>query len=167
MYLSDDFKQELSRRKFLHRAIVILGGMIGMVLSGIGIGYFISPVLGKKREDWVDLGPVAAIALDVPVKLEFVERRRDSWVTNEKRSSVWVLTSNGKDFIAFDPHCTHLGCPYRWDEVKQRFLCPCHNAVFAADGRVVSGPPPRALDRFPVRVKAGRLSIRPQVEEKV
>lgn len=150
---------EISRRSFLERCIFFLGASIGAVLGGSGLAYFVSPAFRKKEEDWVDIGPVQDIPKGSPKKVEFVERKRDAWATTERRSSAWVLTSNGKDFIVFDPRCTHLGCPYRWDDMKKQFLCPCHTAVFDPDGRVVSGPPPRPLDRYQAKVAGGRLMI--------
>ncbi len=154
--------EELSRRSFLIWVIAGLGSLVAVVLGGAGGGYFLSPLFRKKEEGWIDIGRAADFLPGTPTKVEYIERRRDAWVTTERRSSAWVLTSNGKDFIVYDPRCTHLGCPYRWDADKKLFLCPCHNAVFAVDGRVVSGPPPRALDRYGVKVVGGRLSILPQ-----
>jgi menaquinol-cytochrome c reductase iron-sulfur subunit len=139
-----------------------LGGAIGALLGGAGGGYFLSPLFRKREESWIDIGRTADFFPGIPTKVEYIERRRDAWVTSEKRSSAWVLTSNGRDFIVFDPRCTHLGCPYRWNADKKLFLCPCHNAVFNVDGRVVSGPPPRPLDRYAVKVVGGRLSILPE-----
>ncbi|MBI4051976.1 MAG: ubiquinol-cytochrome c reductase iron-sulfur subunit [Elusimicrobia bacterium] len=152
----------ISRRSFLQWAIFGLGGLIGAILGGAGLGYFISPAFKKKEEGWLDIGRADNFKPGLPIKVEFVERKRDAWVTTERRSSAWILTSNGKDFIVFDPRCTHLGCPYRWDEQKKQFLCPCHTAVFDVDGKVVSGPPPRPLDRFLVKVVGGQLLILPQ-----
>jgi len=40
----------------------------------------------------------------------------------------------------------------RWNAPKKQFLCPCHGGVYDRDGRVVSGPPPRPLERLNVRV---------------
>jgi menaquinol-cytochrome c reductase iron-sulfur subunit len=157
--------EDVSRRGFLGRMIFGLGGLITAVLGGAGGAYFLSPAFKKEAEDWVDIGAVSAVTKGMPAKMEFVERKRDAWVTTERRSFAWVLTSNGKDFIAYDPRCTHLGCPYRWDSDKRQFICPCHTAVFDVDGRVVSGPPPRGLDRFPTKVVGGRLMIRPQPEK--
>ncbi|MFC2173068.1 ubiquinol-cytochrome c reductase iron-sulfur subunit [Acidobacteriota bacterium] len=49
---------------------------------------------------------------------------------------------------ALDAKCTHEGCTvtYRGDEGL--IWCACHNGKFGVDGRVISGPPPRPLDRF-------------------
>lgn len=153
---------ELSRRSFLGWAIAGLGSLIALVLGGAGTGYFLSPIFEKREEDWVDVGPAKDVRPGTPAKIEFVERKRDAWAATERRSAAWVLTSNGRDFIAFDPRCTHLGCPFSWSEQKKQFLCPCHTAVFDVDGRVVMGPPPRPLDRFPVKVVGGRLLILPK-----
>ncbi|MBI5201609.1 MAG: ubiquinol-cytochrome c reductase iron-sulfur subunit [Elusimicrobia bacterium] len=142
-------------------AIAGISAAIGAVLGGSGLGYFISPAFAKREEEWVDLGSVKEFKANVPLKIDFTSRKRDAWATVEKRASAWVLTPNGRDFIAFDPKCTHLGCPYRWDDSQKKFLCPCHTAVFDVDGRVVSGPPPRPLDRFSTKVVGGRLMVRP------
>lgn len=152
-------EENLSRRSFLERCIFGLGGLISLALAGIGAPYFVSPAFKKKEEGWIDIGAVSDIPKGTPKKVEFVERKRDAWVTTERRSSAWVLTANGKDFTVFDPRCTHLGCPYRWDDMKKQFLCPCHTAVFNPDGQVVSGPPPRPLDRYQAKVAGDRLMI--------
>lgn len=154
----------LSRRGFLAWATAGLGALIAAVLGAVGIGYFISPAFSRRDEDWIDLGKASEFKAGVPVKVDFVSRRRDAWVTVESRASAWILTPNGRDFIAYDPKCTHLGCPYRWDEARRKFLCPCHTATFDVDGSVVSGPPPRPLDRYPVKVVGGRLLVRPAGE---
>ncbi|MBI3013126.1 MAG: ubiquinol-cytochrome c reductase iron-sulfur subunit [Elusimicrobia bacterium] len=158
----DPTENEITRRSFLSRAIVGIGGLIGAVFTGIGGGYFLSPLWHKKKESWVDLGLVKDFREGVPVKVDFTVRKRDAWSTIESRSSAWIVTANLKEFIAFDPKCTHLGCPYRWSDDKKQFLCPCHTATFGIDGKVVSGPPPRPLDRYPTKVVGGHLLILPQ-----
>jgi menaquinol-cytochrome c reductase iron-sulfur subunit len=156
--------EDVSRRSFLKWMIAGLGAAIGGLLGGAGGGYFLSPLFRRKEEGWIDIGRAADFLPGVPTKVEYVERKRDAWVTTERRSSAWVLTSNGNDFIVFDPRCTHLGCPYRWSADQKAFLCPCHNAVFGVDGQVLSGPPPRPLDRYSAKVVGGRLSILPEAQ---
>ncbi|MDQ7029005.1 MAG: Rieske 2Fe-2S domain-containing protein [Ardenticatenia bacterium] len=48
--------------------------------------------------------------------------------------------------------CTHLGCLYNWQEAENKFICPCHGSQFQKDGTYITGPAPRSLDRFVVRV---------------
>jgi isorenieratene synthase len=45
--------------------------------------------------------------------------------------------------------CTHQGCTVHPNE-KGEFHCPCHGAVFDAEGRVIQGPAKRDLPRFKV-----------------
>jgi menaquinol-cytochrome c reductase iron-sulfur subunit len=66
---------------------------------------------------------------------------------------------DGGDVVAFAPQCTHLGCAYHFDETEKQFLCPCHNSVFSIDGKVVSGPAPRPLDRFDAKVQNNKLLL--------
>lgn len=153
---------EVSRRGFLGWLAGGAAALIAAVLGGSGAAYFISPAFKKEQESWIDLGRSSGIPRDVPTKVDYVERRREAWVVTEARSSAWVLTPDGKEFTIFNPRCTHLGCPFRWDEASDRFLCPCHAGVFARDGKVVSGPAPRPLDRYASKVERGRLLIRPR-----
>jgi isorenieratene synthase len=45
--------------------------------------------------------------------------------------------------------CTHQGCTVKMAE-DGKFHCPCHGAVFAADGKVLKGPARKDLARFQV-----------------
>lgn len=52
-----------------------------------------------------------------------------------------LVKRTGAGFQAFSSVCPHLGCKVHWLAEEKRFLCPCHNGAFDADGRGVSGPP--------------------------
>lgn len=157
----EDSGGTMGRRSFLAWGAAGLGAAVAFVLGSTGLAYFLSPAFKKDEEDWVDVGGAEEIRPGAPVKVDFVARKRDAWAVTEKRASAWVATKDGREFTVFDPRCTHLGCPYRWDQAKEQFLCPCHAAVFDAGGAVVSGPPPRPLDRFGSKVVKGRLLIQP------
>ena len=45
--------------------------------------------------------------------------------------------------------CTHQGCTVQ-RQVDGQFLCPCHGAVYDAEGQVVAGPAKRDLPRFQI-----------------
>jgi cytochrome b6-f complex iron-sulfur subunit len=56
---------------------------------------------------------------------------------------------DGQDtFVALYAVCTHLGCLPKWVDVNNRFECPCHGSKYEVDGKYISGPAPRSLDRF-------------------
>ena len=66
-----------------------------------------------------------------------------------------------EQFIAVSTRCMHLGCPVRYVQASQRFICPCHGGVYDFQGKVVGGPPVRPLDRFYTRVRDGQRRGRP------
>jgi Rieske Fe-S protein len=52
-----------------------------------------------------------------------------------------LVKREGDEFVAFNSTCPHLGCKVHWLPDEGRFLCPCHNGIFDADGVAISGPP--------------------------
>lgn len=138
----------------------------GASVFGPLLTYFLSPVWKETPEEWILLGETGKIPVGKPSKVEFLQRRKDGWMTVEEKKSAWVVNKEGKEFTVFDPRCTHLGCPYRWDEARGQFMCPCHTAVFDADGNVISGPPPRPLDRFATKIENGKLWVLPAFKER-
>jgi cytochrome b6-f complex iron-sulfur subunit len=40
-----------------------------------------------------------------------------------------------------------------------RFICPCHAGIYDLEGNVLSGPPPKALIKLPVRVEGENIVI--------
>jgi len=50
-----------------------------------------------------------------------------------------------------DAKCTHEGCTVQYVPGEDVVWCACHNARFATDGRVLSGPPPKPLPSYDVR----------------
>lgn len=153
--------EDPQRRTFLIGLIAGMVGFITFVLGGSGIVYFLSPAWRGRKENWVAVGPVGNLKEGDPIKIDFVQRKLDGWNVIQSPSSVWVVQQKG-DWVAYDPHCTHLGCPYRWDADKKAFVCPCHGGVFSKDGNVVSGPPPRPLLRYPTKIENGTLFIMPE-----
>ena len=72
---------------------------------------------------------------------------------------VIIINARDKGFLAFSKVCTHLGCLVKYDKEQQIFICPCHAGVFDLEGNVISGPPPRPLPKFSVRVEGNNLVI--------
>ena len=73
---------------------------------------------------------------------------------------VFVFHDRKKGFSVASAVCTHLGCTVNHFSSDQKFHCPCHGSVFAADGTVQHGPAPRALDWFEVtEARDGQLRV--------
>lgn len=62
----------------------------------------------------------------------------------------WISHTD-KGVLALYNVCVHLGCLYGWQEVTNRFECPCHGSKYQKDGTYIEGPAPRSLDRFVIQ----------------
>ena len=70
-----------------------------------------------------------------------------------------LINRPGKGFIAFSRVCSHLGCLVDYNKTQNNIFCPCHGAIFDLEGNVVSGPPPKPLQRFPLKVEGESILI--------
>jgi menaquinol-cytochrome c reductase iron-sulfur subunit len=152
-----------TRRRFLSWAIGVMTSFVGLALGIPVIGHAISPALKGESKPWSDAGPLDAIPMDNPTKVEYLIERKDGWIETTNIRSAWVIRQSSGNLVVYNPRCTHLGCPYSWDPSTRHFLCPCHNGVFDVDGTVLAGPPPRPLDRYKAKVVDGRLLIQEEV----
>lgn len=153
-------KDQLGRRNFLAIAIGAIGAVIGVVIAIPAVAYVVGPALKRKTsENWVRLGPTSKVELGTPTLFKTSIERQTGWILTEEELSIYILTEDGRDYIALSNICTHLGCRVRWITDQGQYFCPCHNAAFDKIGLVVSGPPPRPLDRYETKVEDDQLYI--------
>ncbi len=150
----------LSRRRFMSVATGAIGGLIAAAMAIPAIAYIVGPALKSDTdEDWIRIGSASKVELGTPTLFKAKIERQTGWIVSETQLSIYVLTDNGREFVAMSNTCTHLGCRVRWIADQQQFFCPCHNAAFAKDGSVLSGPPPRPLDQYEVKVEDDQLFV--------
>lgn len=153
-------EKEISRRSFMSVVTWAIGALISAGLGIPAIAYIVGPALQREEaQEWIRLGSTAKVELGTPTLFKTRIERKTGWIVNEEELSVYVLTDNGRDFIAMSNICTHLGCRIRWVADTEQFFCPCHNGVFDKDGEIVAGPVPRPLDRYEVKVEDEQLHI--------
>jgi len=137
--------ENCARRKFLG---VLLGGMA--TASAITVAYplyrYLSPLPEKS-----DAGKVTLAENDV--------KEGDAKFFQYAGSAAVVLKSKDGSLIALSAVCTHLGCIVQWQKEKQEFICPCHAGHYSSEGIVLSGPPPKPLQKLPVIVANGTITI--------
>jgi menaquinol-cytochrome c reductase iron-sulfur subunit len=151
---------ETTRREFFGRVIGAIIGLIGIGLSVPLLGYAVLPTLKKREESWSEVGPIDDLAVNRPKEFQVVYSIKSGWMTSDSIRSIWAFRTPDGKVVAYSPICPHLGCGYRWEDERQKFLCPCHNSVFDLSGRVLAGPAPRPLDTLPTQVEGKRLFIR-------
>jgi cytochrome b6-f complex iron-sulfur subunit len=127
--------RNLSRRE-LNRLLAIgaAGALTGCSGSTQGSANFAQGVASLPFASFPALmGAGGAVTVDVPSRFPIVVAR----------------TSN-TEAIALSATCTHAFCIMAWD--GQGVHCPCHNANFGVDGRVISGPTSIPIPVYPATV---------------
>lgn len=156
---NNDNLQETPRRSFFTAAIFGLGGIITAAFGGLAGGYLLIQPKAKKKDGWITVGDLTNIPSNKPAELVFQKTRVDGWKVTREKATAWILKKSDTEVIAFSPQCTHLGCAYHWEDGSNTFICPCHTSAFSPDGKVLSGPAPRALDRYDVKLDGGKLLL--------
>jgi cytochrome b6-f complex iron-sulfur subunit len=135
----------------------------------------------NRREFLLNLGTLGGLAVAAVGSLiyglrfvlpaitpEEVRRVRVTGLTELPEGKAAITTIAGVSFAlvhrngtvrAFSAVCTHLGCQVQWEADDEQFFCPCHLGYFDADGQVVSGPPPRALDAYDVEIDGNNVYV--------
>jgi len=150
-----------TRRTFYIAFINGAMSLIGLALAVPAAIYLLFPPKLRKEAEWVQTADLASIPPGTPTEIAFNRKRVDGWKVTTEKATAWVVKQPNNDVVAFSPICTHLGCAYHWDDPSHTFVCPCHTSVFSMDGKVLSGPAPRPLDRYMTKIDAGKLEIGP------
>lgn len=154
---ADDDPPTPDRRRFLSRMSLTLGAVAALAI-GIPSLWFVLG-LRKAPRKWRAVGTLNDFQVGSTVLVAFRDPSPLPWAGVTAKTAAWLRRVDQQRFIAFSVNCTHLGCPVRWLKKADLFMCPCHGGVFYNDGRVASGPPPRKLTQYPVRVQNGAVEI--------
>jgi len=138
---SPDELRRLPRRTFLD---TVLG--FGFVSTAISFlypvwRYVIPPAVAEPATDNVIAGKAAAFQANSGALLKF-----------GTKPAILVRTSDG-EFKAFNAVCTHLECTVQYKADTSQIWCACHNGLYDLSGTVVSGPPPRPLENYSVKLR--------------
>jgi menaquinol-cytochrome c reductase iron-sulfur subunit len=153
-------EKKIDRRQFMSWVTGAISAIIGLGLGIPAIAYIVGPSLKKEEaQNWINLGSISKVELGIPTLFKTKIQRQTGWIVNEEEISVYILTENGRDFVAMSNICTHLGCRIRWIEDREEFFCPCHNGVFDKDGGIVAGPVPKPIDQFDTKVEDNQLFV--------
>jgi menaquinol-cytochrome c reductase iron-sulfur subunit len=147
------------RRAFHLAAIYGIWAVMGAAFATPAIAYLLFPPKSKKEADFIEAGDIAHLQPKNPEEMVFRRNKIDGWKVTSEKTTAWVIKTEANEVIAFAPQCTHLGCAYHWDERNKEFLCPCHTSTFGLDGSVLTGPAPRALDRYMTKIEGNKLFL--------
>jgi cytochrome b6-f complex iron-sulfur subunit len=159
---------DVTRRQFMNRGIVTFFGL-GLAGFGGSMLAFLWPQLGEGFGGVINLGSTS----DVDTKIEegdgfayYPEGRM--WVTHYPSAALGAaravysppeVESMEAGYTALYQKCVHLGCRVPQCLTSQWFECQCHGSQYNRNGEKKGGPAPRGLDRFPLTVSGGRVSV--------
>jgi menaquinol-cytochrome c reductase iron-sulfur subunit len=152
----------ISRNDFVKATVGVLGTIMGAIIGIPIIGYIIAPALKRQEsEAWIPAGTLDKYPVGEPTLFNFTRTQVNGWerTVNSYGVYVWRQSEAENDVVAFSNVCTHLACRVHWNDQVQEYVCPCHDGHFDLEGDVVSGPPPRPLDRYETKVEDGNLSL--------
>ena len=70
-----------------------------------------------------------------------------------------LLRNADGEFRAFTAICTHLDCTVQYRGDRNQFWCACHNGFYDQAGKNVSGPPPRPLETYLVKILGDEVYV--------
>ncbi|MBB6452217.1 menaquinol-cytochrome c reductase iron-sulfur subunit [Salirhabdus euzebyi] len=162
--MSQDKKNQVSRRQFLNYTLTGVGGFMAAGMLAPMVRFAIDPVLQPKAQgDYVSTGKSVDELTSEPQRVDFTIRQVDAWYESDVSKVAWVYKQEDGSILALSPTCTHLGCFVGWNDNENypnMFYCPCHDGLYEKSGKNVPGTPPTApLAAFEHDVKDGILYL--------
>jgi menaquinol-cytochrome c reductase iron-sulfur subunit len=161
--------ETVTRRRFMTVGGQGAGAIAAASFLLPALGFAVGPIFKSTPDHWESVGPEDLFNPNnyVPVILTL-----NPGIGEAGKTTAYVRKFNaaidtdpydrGTPYIAISSRCAHLGCPVRWVDAAERFICPCHGGVYDLLGRRVGGPPVRPLDRFYTRVSNGVVELGPR-----
>jgi menaquinol-cytochrome c reductase iron-sulfur subunit len=160
--------ETVTRRRLMEGTVLLTGGIATMAFTLPAVGFSLGPVFEDTTPTrWEAVGPADDFNDEtyVPRVINLVPE-----IGDPGKTTIYVRRYNperdkrveGQDpqpYVAISTRCAHFGCPVRYIQASQKFVCPCHGGVYGFEGEVEGGPPVRPLDRFYTRVTRGRVEI--------
>ena len=141
---------KIDRRGFLN-TLLSLGGIGGLIAIFYPVLSFLDP---PKRAEAKVNSVKAGLNADFP---------ENSYKIIKFGRKPVILIKTGKDkYKALSASCTHLDCIVQYKEDTKQIWCACHNGLYDLNGRNISGPPPKPLEEFEVKLLNNEIVITKQ-----
>jgi Rieske Fe-S protein len=132
---------EFDRRGFLDALLAV-----GFVSTAVAMAYPVSqylipPASGEPETESASAGKASELKPNSGKVFKF-----------GNKPGIVVRTPDG-EVRAFSAVCSHLDCTVQFKADTSQLWCACHNGTYDLGGNVVSGPPPRGLEKFAVNIR--------------
>lgn len=161
--------ETVTRRRFMTGTVHTAGAIAAASFALPAIGFAVGPIFKKTPVRWETVGTIDGFLENnyIPTVITLTpgigEAGKATVYMRKRNPAIDIDTPDQYNkFIAISSRCAHLGCPVRWVDAAERFICPCHGGVYDLLGRRVGGPPVRPLDRFYTRVEGNEVQVGPR-----
>ncbi|HST55591.1 MAG TPA: Rieske (2Fe-2S) protein [Solirubrobacteraceae bacterium] len=161
--------ETVTRRRLMTGGAHTAGAIAASAFALPALGFAVGPIFKSEPHHWETVGSVDAFPDDnyIPQIITTTpgigEAGKTTVYLRKRNASIDIdKPDQYNQYIAISTRCAHLGCPVRWVDAAERFICPCHGGVYDLLGRRVGGPPVRPLDRFYTRVVNNEVQIGPR-----
>jgi len=139
--------QSLPRRAFVRT--LLGGGFLASLLSFFYpvARYLLPPPTSESSSDEVVAGQVGELKNNTGKIFRF-----------GSKPGLLIRGTDGS-YHALSATCTHLDCTVQYRGDLQRVWCACHNGMYDLNGRNISGPPPRPLQKYEVHVRGDEIVV--------
>jgi len=161
--------ETITRRRFMTGTANAAGAIAAGAFTLPALGFALGPIFKTQPHHWETVGTVNSFSEN---NYTAVVITLTPGIGEAGKTTVYVRKFNPaidtdppdrtSKFIAISSRCAHVGCPVRWVDAAERFICPCHGGVYDLLGRRVGGPPVRPLDRFYTRVVGEDVQVGPR-----
>ncbi len=157
----------VSRRALLARGAAAVAASLA---AGAGIEHVIEQATSSGAPPWNNrLLPMASIWMPVTTLAKLGDDPLFFFVNS---IAGFVIRNDGDGdagtndpVVAVSAACTDQSCILQWQKADQRYLCPCHGALFTEYGKVDNNTPPvyaklPPLPRLDVKVEGDQVLVR-------
>jgi Rieske Fe-S protein len=154
--------ETVTRRRFMTGTVHGAGAVAASAFALPALAFALGPVFTRQKFSWQMIGRLEDFPTDtyLPRTITIV-----AGIGEAGKSTVYMRKRNPafdedkadqyNQVVAISSRCMHLGCPVRYVEAAERFICPCHGGVYDFTGQRTGGPPVRPLDRFYTQIRNG------------
>jgi len=136
-----------TRRKFINTLLGIGSlGSLGAILYPL-LSYLIPPKITEAKVNSVKAGKADKFKDDSYKIVKF------------GREPVILIKTVDGNFKALSATCTHLQCIVQYRKDLKDIWCACHNGLYSLSGKNISGPPPRPLKQYDVKIVQDEIII--------
>jgi menaquinol-cytochrome c reductase iron-sulfur subunit len=162
--------ETITRRRFMSAVTHGSGGVAAAAFTLPALGFALGPIFSREPFNWQTVGtpadfndPSTYVTKVITIVQNIGEAGNTIAYMRKRNPAIDTEPADQyNQIIALSSRCMHLGCPVRYVQAAQRFICPCHGGVYDFRGKVAGGPPVRPLDRFYTRIKDGYVQVGPR-----